>query len=364
MTKVYGEIDSLKSLKEELYSNGITHFTSLNDIIEFPHSYTSEKQKIIKKVELGYVEDVNGLNKDRDILEKYKESVVRSTKRILDSSINQLKSKYDKLNALPINNSIKEAFYWWWMEILKYRMDFVKHNYNYLIHRKCDIANKRVERVEQKINYYANNRTLIMQRQIGIELTKLEHTKRIVDQLGPLIAGAIGEHKVEKALSRLYGNNFLINNYSINFNPPLIHRKEHGKIFSIQADHLLITNAGVFNIETKNWSEKSIRDLNLRSPIKQVRRTGHALWIILNRDSNRRGLKLNYHHWGQKEIPIYNIIVMINNKPAGKFQFVDIITLDELNRHLTKFKTILEDNEVKKITEYLRTFQLNDSGFN
>ena len=38
------------------------------------------------------------------------------------------------------------------------------------------------------------------------------------------------------------------------------------EIKSIQIDHILVTNSGIFLIETKNWSEKSLNNPSLRSP--------------------------------------------------------------------------------------------------
>jgi hypothetical protein len=40
---------------------------------------------------------------------------------------------------------------------------------------------------------------------------------------------------------------------------------------SVQIDHLLVSPFGVFLIETKNWSDQSLNNLSLRSPVQQIK---------------------------------------------------------------------------------------------
>ena len=145
----------------------------------------------------------------------------------------------------------------------------------------------------------------------------------------------------------------MFNNFSIDFERPMYHKKEKSKIYSIQIDHLLVTNSGIFIIETKNWSKRSIERLDLRSPIKQVERTNFALYALLTY-SKELVDKLNRHHWGEKIIPLRNLVVMINQKPKEKFKYVKIASLNELNRYITYFEPIFKDSEVNTIVEHLK----------
>ncbi len=181
-----------------------------------------------------------------------------------------------------------------------------------------------------------------------------EYIMEVVEGLQSLIAGAIGENLVEKELKKLSDKFILINDFSIEFESPIYYKKENETIFSIQIDHLLVTNSGIFNIETKNWSKKSIESLDLRSPVKQIMRASHALFVTLNRDRKRRGINFKRHHWGDKQLPLRNIIVMINERPKEKFKYVQVKTLNELNRYITYFEQIFNDSEVKSISEYLK----------
>jgi hypothetical protein len=103
---------------------------------------------------------------------------------------------------------------------------------------------------------------------------------------------------------------FLINDFSISFPTPIYNRQENDYIKSIQIDHILVTPSGIFLIETKNWSEKSLNNLSLRSPVQQIRRTSFVLFKILTEEVANYRLNLSQHHWGSRKIPIRNLIVL------------------------------------------------------
>ena len=116
----------------------------------------------------------------------------------------------------------------------------------------------------------------------------------------------------------------------------------------MQIDHLLISRAGIFIIETKNWSKSSVNTNSLRSPIKQIERANFALYIHISNN-----ISLNEHHWGEQTIPIRNLIVMINNKPTGKFKYVAVKLLKELNDYLEYFEPVLTQSQLKKVIRQL-----------
>ena len=92
---------------------------------------------------------------------------------------------------------------------------------------------------------------------------------------------------------------------------------------------------------------------DLRSPVEQIRRSGYALFVLLNNNTNRMyGLKS--HHWGEKQIPVRNLITLIQSKPKEQFKYVQVKTLNELNSYLTYFDPIFSSQEVSGIADYLR----------
>ena len=119
-------------------------------------------------------------------------------------------------------------------------------------------------------------------------------------------------------------------------------------------DHLLVCQSGIFLLETKNWSKSSIDSLDLRSPVKQIRRTSFALFVLLNSGSRSSGVNLNRHHWGDKKVPIRNLVVMINEKPKEEFKHVKVLSLKELIGYIKYFDHSLDVEEVEDIFEYLK----------
>ena len=112
----------------------------------------------------------------------------------------------------------------------------------------------------------------------------------------------------------------------------------------LQIDHLLISKAGIFIIETKNWSKSSVNSLSLRSPIEQIERTNFAMYVYISENIN-----LHDHHWGEQRVPIRNLIVMINNKPICNFKYVSVKLLRELNDYIRYFEPVLTDKQFNKI---------------
>ena len=184
-------------------------------------------------------------------------------------------------------------------------------------------------------------------------MTELENKQRIIDEVKNSIYGALGEHKVVKELENLSDENVLINDFTLSFYPAIYNRQENDYIKSIQIDHLLVTSSGLFLIETKNWSEKSLASLDLRSPVQQVKRTNFALFKLLTGDIANDRVKLQQHHWGDRKIPIRNLIVLTNSKPNEEFQYVKILTVNELLSYVRYFKPMFTSAETQAIASYL-----------
>jgi hypothetical protein len=150
----------------------------------------------------------------------------------------------------------------------------------------------------------------------------------------------------------------LINDFSLTFSPAIFNRQENDFIKSIQIDHILVSPSGIFLIETKNWSEKSLRSLDLRSPVQQVKRTSFALFKLLSGDIAHDRVKINKHHWGDRKIPMKNLIVLTNTKPNVEFQYVKVLTLNQLLGYIRYFKPMFTTTETEAISSYL--LNLND----
>lgn len=189
-------------------------------------------------------------------------------------------------------------------------------------------------------------------------LDALDRRKRVIDEINTFIYGAIGEQKVVEELKQLPDDYTLINDFFIAFDKSIFSKQQRSFIRSVQIDHLLISPAGIFLIETKNWSQQSLRNLSLRSPVEQIRRSNDALFKLLRRNVN---FGLDKHHWGERKLSIRNLIVLINHKPMEEFQYVKILTLAELLGFITYFKPSLSRHETRAVANYLSQIANRDS---
>lgn len=292
MTIVSGKIEPLKRLKDTLHSHGIYRFNSIGDINAFLKQYESEKKDIPATVKHSTDNEI------KDLEEASNYAIEIRDKNIFTKFLYYFKArKLIKNHAALVNNY--EAVLW---------------------QRTSD------------------------------SYRKLEFIKETVEGLYSTIAGAVGENSVVSELQKLSDKYYLINDFSLKFDPPIFNKRENDRIYSIQIDHLLVCQSGIFVLETKNWSSKSIENLDLRSPVEQIKRASFALFVFLNNDKNK-GLVRN--HWGSKKIPIKSIIVMTNKAPKGDFQHVKVLPLDKLNGYIQYFEEIFDEAETENIFNYL-----------
>jgi len=354
MTIVEGQIEPLKKLKETLRKSGITRFSSIGDINRFLENYDTEKKELPNQIE-----------KDFDSVTEEKQSSLANQKTNFEQLIfdtrNDIKREIEELHSKieTLINKRKKSFFS--KPFLSLKITSLTRERNYLeidfdLVLKKRISKKKIpiNELENEINHRIKNREQLISETYNNSLKELTHTKEVVEDLYTLIAGAIGENSVVKTLEQLSDDYYLINDYSLEFDPPIYNRKENDRIFSIQIDHLLISQSGVFLIETKNWSKESVKNFDLRSPVKQVLRTSFALFVLLNSDSKHTNLRLERHHWGAKKIPIRNIIAMSNEKPKADFKHVKVVSTHELVGYIQYFENVFSKQETKKIFEYLK----------
>ena len=343
MARVYGTIESLKSLKSELDNSGITRFNSVKEITHFLSNYNTEKLTILndesEKLEREYFETCKNLEKR----EQHKAEIINLETEKLERQISDLQLKIDNLETKDAN-FLKRL-------ISSIKLYSLKKQSNYLVKNKTKLINSSIEGIDRNIendvlfkkNYETENQKLIQERAKG-KIAKLEYVRNVLESSRNLISGAIGENLVVKEIEKLSDDYVLINDFNLSFSRPIFYKKQKQRIYSIQIDHLLISKAGIFIIETKNWSKASVNSISLRSPIEQIERSNFALYVYISNN-----IKLDDHHWGEQQVPVRNLIVMINHKPVGKFKYVKIKLLRELNDYIKFFQPVLTDQQFDKI---------------
>jgi len=347
MAKIIGQVESLKSLRTELNKRNIYRFNSVGDINRFNREFTNEKQNIFKSHE--------------DLLN---EEIKQKTNRIIENENKLELAKNDELIKLNtrIDNYkerklilerrrvflIGKVIVYFKIKKLKRKIAYLQDNFDQIINDSLRSIKKEIYDDSRRLKYISENKPKVILERSKDEIAEIEYAKKNVDELRTLISGAIGESLVEKEIRKLSDDYILINDYRMKFKPPIYNKKTDDRIYSIQLDHLLVSKSGIFILETKNWSKRSINSLDLRSPVDQIIRTSYALFRVVNSK-----IQLNKHHWGTKQIPIRNIIVMIKEKPKNEFKYVKIRQLKELNNYLKYFDPIFSQSEVDSVASYL-----------
>ncbi|PZX94445.1 hypothetical protein DOS84_05375 [Flavobacterium aquariorum] len=351
MCKVFNTIGCLNYIQYHLNNHNIDEFNSINELINFQRDYHFTQQQIISNHTRLIEQEKITLEKDIVQLNDTISTKIIELQERLKERLNNLDQQ---TKNLPLTHS----------KIIPTLIDYYKNliicikilfaHLTFYSKLFIELRPKRLLSEKQDRSKYIHLNFQDAVKQSGLsELQELKRKKGIIENLNSSIYGAIGEHKVEKVLKKLSEDYILINDFTCSFQPPIYNRKENDIIKSVQIDHLLISPSGIFIIETKNWSEHSIANLDLRSPVQQVKRTNFALFKLLAGEIAMSNFNFKKHHWGDRKIPIRNIVVFINNSPIEEFQFVKILSLTKLLPYIEYFTPSFTLNETQIIADYL-----------
>jgi hypothetical protein len=358
MAVIEGQIEPLKKLKEKLRQNGITRFGSIGEINDFIKNYDAEKNAIPKEIENELDSEINQLHIDLARYQRDYEDLKNDVTSETHFEIKELEIKLKLTREKSSKSLIYKILCYPKTKVFLNKKAYLESDFENIVSKKTHFAEVEIFAIKEKLNDYTANRDALISKRCVKSSQELESTKEVVDSLYNLIAGAIGENLVIKEVQKLSDSFHLFNDFSLEFNPPIYNKNEDDRIYSIQIDHLLVCGAGIFILETKNWGKHSLKNLDLRSPVKQILRSSYALFVLLNSQSEQSNINLEPHHWGSKQIPIRNLIVMTNAKPKEEFKHVKVLSLKELNRYVTYFDPIFNGAEIESICDYLRTRML------
>lgn len=351
---IEGQLETLKKLRKALSEKGITRFSSISEINSFMHGYDKEVGLVPEITRSTFEDQYQKLSSEVSQLKQQHESLATSVRDELDQEIQSLDSQISLLEKQIGNSLFKRLLSLTKRSRLKRKKTDLEVNSDRVIERRTSYIYEQLNFKKHSLEELTLNRDSIINDRCSRSANELSRIKGVIEGLYPVIAGAIGESTVLNALSGLSNDFYLINDFSMKFEPPIYNKKEDDRIYSIQIDHLLISKAGVFLLETKNWSEKSIQNIDLRSPVKQVMRTSHALFALLNGESGFSDYGLDHHHWGEKKIPIRSVIVMTNAKPTQEFKYVKIVPVDQLVGYVKYFSDVLSSSETNDLFTFLR----------
>jgi hypothetical protein len=251
MCKVYNTIGSLTSIKHHLDRHKINDFKSLKDVINFQNSCLTLRQEIVSLYENLVEQEKNMLQIDLEQLDKEIEKQKLQLEKELNNKIDKLKEQLTILAASHPKNYFKRLTKY--LTALYY-IKKINHNESNL-DLKVQKSIKELVTLHQDKNtryqYIISHFDDAVKQSYKHPLAELERKKAIIDDLSPLIYGALGEQKVVKTLESLPDEYFLINDFSISFSAPIYNRQENDYIKSIQIDHILIAPSGISSVRLR-----------------------------------------------------------------------------------------------------------------
>lgn len=355
MCRVYNQIGCLTKIKSHLHEHNLNEYGSLNELIDFQKNYSVTRKQIISNHQLLIEQEKSTLS-DKIVQLDY--SIKTKKSEVEQQLLSELERLNNRLANIPsaYSNTIQFIINYVRKIGLRLKIWIIKFIFNWRIANSLRHLKKDYNKSNNRHQYIISRfEDAVMESCLPL-LTEFDRKKRIIDQINTSIYGALGEQQVVRELEKLPDDCILINDFTCRFRRPIYNRRENDYIKSIQIDHILVSPSGIFLIETKHWSQQSINDISLYSPVQQIKRTSFVLYKILNGEISSAKLKLNKHHWGDRKISVRNLIVFINHKPIEEFQYVKVLTLNNLLSYVKYFKPCFSTNETQMIANHLLNF--------
>ena len=352
MARVIGQSGALKHLFSELRKENITPFQSLDSIQNFRRNWKEEIKSYRDEMKLKLNEEIKSLeekhlnltqqsNRKREIRTK----VLIEEKEDIKPELRYYSSKQDNL--------MKRITFFLKRKRLMRRLRILEDHFEKELNKPFRKLIRDIQKIRSHLDYRKKNYEAIIDQRSKKHNQEIIRIKSVIHNLEPLIAGAVGEEKAIEELAKLPDDYIVINDYYHKFQQPIYNRKTKDRILSIQVDHIIIGSSGIFLVETKFWSKASIENLDLFSPVRQIKRANYAVFLLLNKAVEYGKIRLSSHHWGDKKISVRNILLMVGEKPNQEFQYVKVLSLNEVRGYLTYFEPVFSKRETEKIVEFI-----------
>ncbi|HAZ13247.1 MAG: hypothetical protein A2X86_00535 [Bdellovibrionales bacterium GWA2_49_15] len=300
MAIIFGEIDCLKNLIDILKISGVNDKKSLDDIITFKNVCDDK----VKKAE------ATARHEHHLKLTRQKEMI---TQHIAERTIARSTESY-----------LRKLF-------------------------QSMVSGFRLFRLKRELNRLERKSEEIIHKKISQMAGSFFKAKCLLDSNYALIQGASGEQQALDELRKLPDSYNVINNVQLRFSKPIYNPRSRQRIYTIQADHVVLGPSGVFLIETKNWSNGTIKKTTTFTAFDQVKRTNFALYCYLNPRTN--GLFSLFSK--SKKITVRSVLLMTGQTTEERDPFVKVVSLFELISYITYFPPVIKELEIKKVLNKL-----------
>jgi len=219
----------------------------------------------------------------------------------------------------------------------------------YVKNQQYSIQSKEIENIQklhttldnyrQKLQYLEQNKPAVMAKRRQFLDDEIESLKKIM--FSKEWKGAITELEVIESLRYLPNTFYVLNDVHLRISPPIYVQKK--AVLSAQIDHLVITPAGIFVIETKHWSKQFVESGDFFDPYEQVTRASYLCYKLL---------ELNFN----KDVKTRSIVAYQGYLPKKKENdYIKVLKIQEVSKYILWFKSaIFSDNEMLKIGNFFK----------
>ncbi len=350
MAKIYRQVGSLTQLIDELEREGIGAFSTMDDIRSFHNNCKSSFNRIRKKYGEILRQEIVDLESKYKKLSLKRDQKVKERETLLQNELEELKGI---LAGNEKRNMLMRLFFFFRKKRLTKRKKILENSFEEELRKPFRKGFAKINSMRSEIEDRKNNTEKWVERYSASDIEKQKRILSVFSKHKYLFYGAEGEERVTRELSKLPDTYTVINDYRLEFSPPMYDRNNEDRICSIQIDHVVVGPTGLYLVETKNWSKDSMENVELFSPIKQLKRSNFAIFVLLNRGVERGDIDNFSNHWGDKKISPKNVLCLINHKPNQEFQYVKMLSENQVADYVGNQRQAFSQKEVKSLTDNL-----------
>lgn len=355
VARVYGMLGSEKVLIGKLRNMGIQELGSLREVEEYIKTSEADIEKKREKARAQLNAEIERLKYQKKSLLKERQATRYARMKELDQELADLQEELEE----PVEDT-RNPFLWLYRRIRRWRRESrrsrLENHFIEEVDRPFKSLVKEINNLETKIQHYEQNPEKVIDERLKPHYERKKRIDEALDTLGRWIAGAKGELETFRALSKLPDDYCVINDVRIRPKRPL--KSKYGGIVSCQIDHVVVGPSGVFNIESKYWSQETVDSKHLFSPAKQVMRSGRGLFVVLQRRFRSSKYKIIRAIKRKRKIRVRNVLSVMGAYPVGKVKYVKVLRPEKLPGYIQYFNRNLYSDEVSKIARWLKVQSL------
>ena len=356
MAQVYGQVESLARLLRALQQMGHKGLSRLDQVLQL-RTEVDEAYGLMKNQQYAMLERQSiALEEEAHQLQIAYELALADRIKKQEVELTELDERLERLRTGGRENL------WLWLRTVLYTALISIHRNacqdRFARQRQSFMAREErpVRELKSRLSYLKTYPEKVVHERMLEADERLVQTKQLLDAMNSTLIGAVGEDRVYRELMRLPDTYFVLNDFFVAFDPPLYQQSTGSYIRQVQVDHLVISRAGVFLVETKNWSKDSFDRNRSWTPEDQIHRAGYALFILLNGKGFFKWRFFDRRYWKPQKIRVRNVVALTRHKPYTANSLVQWKRVEELNSYLLQRPEEWTQKEVQRMAKYLLKF--------